>query len=89
MVTRKDDAPQTVTTFQHENALMHYGLVNKRSMIMLICVCVTFVVVTATYVIGGIIRDKNRDQYWLEVIKNLTPTATEVQADGLHQQPNP
>lgn len=85
-----DDEARTVSAFEHENALMHYGRVNKRSMIMLICVCFTVIVMTLTYVIGSTIQDKNREQNWLEVIKYLTtPAVTEVEADGVYQQPNP
>ena len=35
-----------VSAFEHENALMHYGRVNRRSLIALVCVCVTFIVIT-------------------------------------------
>ena len=61
---------------------MHYGMVNKRSMIMLISVCVTFVLITLIFVIGYTIREKN----WLDTLTRIG--VTEV-ADGVHQQPNP
>ena len=88
---KRNDTQQTISKFDHENALMHYGMVNKRSMIMLISVCATFIIVTLTYVIGGTIRDNNREQYWLKVISQLTtPGITEVDAgEGVHQQPHP
>lgn len=77
------DKPRTVSEFEHENALMHYGMVNKRSMIMLISVCVTFVLITLIFVIGYTIREKN----WLDTLARINP-GTEV-ADGVHQQPDP
>ena len=91
MEQKNDEGERMVSAFEHENALMHYGRVNKRSMIMLICVCVTFILVTLTYVIGGIVRDKNREAYWLDVVRTLTtPGIAEVDAgEGVHQQPNP
>lgn len=74
---------RTVSAFEHENSLMHYGMVNKRSMIMLISVCVTFVLITLIFVIGYTIREKN----WLDTLTRIG--VTEVADDGVHQQPNP
>ena len=75
------DKPRTVTAFDHENALMHYGMVNRRSMIMLISVCVTFILITLIFVIGYTIREKN----WLDTISRMTPTEV---SDGVQQQPD-
>lgn len=80
-----DNAVKTVTAFEHENALMHYGNVNKRSMIMLISVCVTFVLITLIFVIGYTVREKN----WLDTLANMRTASVEVAADGVYQQPNP
>ena len=74
---------RTVSAFEHENSLMHYGMVNKRSMIMLISVCVTFVLITLIFVIGYTIRERN----WLDTLTQFntevaekwsTPTAKSV-----------
>ena len=73
---------RTVSAFEHENSLMHYGMVNKRSMIMLISVCITFVLITLIFVIGYTVREKN----WLDTLTRIG--VTEV-ADGVHQQPDP
>ena len=70
-----------VSAFEHENSLMHYGMVNRRSMIMLISVCVTFVLITLIFVIGYTIREKN----WLNTLTRIG--VTEV-SDGVHQQPD-
>lgn len=75
---------RTVSAFEHENSLMHYGMVNKRSMIMLISVCVTFVLITLIFVIGYTVREKN----WLNTLARISPAASEV-TDGVHQQPDP
>ena len=78
-----DSKERTVSAFEHENSLMHYGMVNKRSMIMLISVCVTFVLITLIFVIGYTIRERN----WLNTITQIntevaekwsTPTAKSV-----------
>lgn len=86
------DEPRKINEFDHENALMHYGYVNKRSMIMLISVCVTFVLITAIFVAGYTIRETIRERHWLETLENIlnrSPAYTEVEADGIYQQPNP
>lgn len=79
----ENKSERTVSAFEHENSLMHYGMVNKRSMIMLISVCVTFVLITLIFVIGYTIRERN----WLDTITRLnaevaeqwnTPTAKSV-----------
>lgn len=78
-----ENKERTVSAFEHENSLMHYGMVNKRSMIMLISVCVTFVLITLIFVIGYTIRERN----WLDTLtqintevaeKWITPTAKSV-----------
>lgn len=78
-----DGKERTVSAFEHENSLMHYGMVNKRSMIMLISVCVTFVLITLIFVIGYTIRERN----WLDTLTQIntevaekwsTPTAKSV-----------
>lgn len=76
------DNERKVSAFEHENSLMHYGMVNKRSMIMLISVCVTFVLITLIFVIGYTVREQN----WLNTLTRMG--VTEV-SDGVHQQPNP
>ena len=78
-----ENKERTVSAFEHENSLMHYGMVNKRSMIMLISVCVTFVLITLIFVIGYTVREKN----WLNTLTRIG--VTEVADDGVHQQPNP
>ena len=71
-----------VSAFEHENSLMHYGMVNRRSMIMLISVCITFVLITLIFVIGYTIREQN----WLNTLTRIG--VTEV-SDGVHQQSDP
>ena len=73
---------RTVSVFEHENSLMHYGMVNRRSMIMLISVCVTFVLLTLIFVIGYTVREQN----WLDALARLTPVEV---TSGVQQQSNP
>ena len=44
MENRPDEkAPACIPFFAHENALMHYNHTNKRMLIALLAVCITFV----------------------------------------------
>ena len=74
-----------ISRFEHENALMHYGKVNKRSLVALVCVCVTFIIITTIFVIAYTVREKN----WLDTLSQMrqTPAITEVQ-NGIHEQPH-
>ena len=73
----------TVSRFEHENALWHYGRVNKRSLIALIGVCVTFVIITTIFVIAYTVREKN----WIDALTRIQTPVVEVTDDGLYQQP--
>lgn len=39
-----DKNPAFIPFFAHENALMHYNATNKRMLIALLAVCITFIV---------------------------------------------
>ena len=81
----KRDEVRYISQFEHENAVMHYGKVNHRSMIMLICSCVTILLIVAIFVVGYTIRERDI----MKLLTQVYPTASEVAGDGVHQQPNP
>ena len=85
MERRECDTVKTVSMFEHENALWHFNMVNKRMLIALITVCVTFIVTILVFVHGYTVREKN----WLDTLTNLRTPATEVKADGVPNQPIP
>ena len=73
-----------VPFFVHENTMMHYSRANKRMLIALITVCVTFVITIAVFVAGYTVREKN----WLDTLTRIqTPDSLEVQ-NGVQQQPD-
>lgn len=80
-----DDSPRMVSAFEHENALMHYGRVNKRMLIALVSICVTFVLVTLIFVMSYTARERE----WINLISDLVTPKTEVSADGVYEQPYP
>ena len=67
-----------VPFFAHENVLMHYNRANRRMLIALAVVCVTFVVTIVVFVTGYTQREKN----WLETLQRVGVT------DGVHEQPD-
>jgi len=68
-----------VPFFAHENVLMHYNRANRRMLIALICVCLTFVITILVFVTGYTQREKN----WLDMLQR-----TEV-TDGVYKQSDP
>jgi len=65
--------------FAHENVLMHYNHANRRMLIALVCVCITFILTIVIFVNGYTQREKN----WLDTLQR-----TGVQ-DGIQQQSDP
>ena len=81
---QRKDVPM-VPLFEAENTVMHLGFANRRMLIALITVCVTFIITILVFVFGYTVREKN----WLDTIAQMTrtPTTAEV-ADGVQQQPD-
>ena len=80
----EEKEPASIPFFAHENALMHYNNTNKRMLVALLAVCITFVLTITIFVIGYTIREKN----WLDTLSRIqNPQVTEVQ-NGVQQQPN-
>lgn len=61
--------------YDHQNTMMHYNWVNRRSMISLIAVCVTMIIVVFIFATN----QTKREQMWQETIKSMyCSTVTEV-----------
>lgn len=65
--------------FQHENTMMHYNMANRRMLIALVTVCLTFIITIVVFVSGYTQREKN----WLDTIQRIGVT------DGIQQQSGP
>lgn len=74
-----EDRQACIPFFAHENTMMHYNAANRRMLIALIIVCITFIVTIIVFVTGYTAREKN----WLQTLSHMTP-AQEV-ADGVQQ----
>ncbi len=77
-----DDKQACIPFFAHENSMMHYNHANRRMLIALVCVCVTFIVTIVVFITGYTQREKN----WLDTLNRIQ--RVEV-ADGIQQQPDP
>ena len=73
--------PANIPFFAHENTMMHMSTANKRLLIALLSVCITFILTIIIFVVGYTVREKN----WLDTLTRLQ--VTEVQ-DGVHEQPD-
>ena len=74
-----DEKAACVPFFAHENVLMHYNRANRRMLVALICVCVTFIITILVFVTGYTAREKN----WLDMLQRTGVT------DGVHEQSDP
>ena len=75
----KREEKACIPFFAHENVLMHYNLANRRMLIALVTVCLTFVLTIIIFTTGYTAREKN----WLDTIDRLNrPEVT----DGVQQQ---
>ena len=75
-----ENSQPMVPLIQAEKTIMHLGFANKRMLIALVCVCVTFILTIIIFVFGYTIREKN----CMDTIIRMqnTPAVTEVAADG-------
>ena len=71
MDENKNDVPM-IPLFQAENTIMHLGFANRRMLIALITVCVTFIITIIVFVCGYTVREKN----WLETITRMNQIPT-------------
>lgn len=82
-----DKETPMIPQHQAETTFMHLSWANRRLLIALIAVCLTFIITIVVFVNGYTIRERN----WQNTIKSIclqTPAA-EVAADGIHEQPAP
>ena len=77
----KNDVP-VMPVYQAEKIIMHQNFANRRMLIALVCVCVTFIITILTFVIGYTVRERN----WLDTMARVTtPGVTDgVQQDADH-----
>lgn len=71
--------------FDHQNTMMHYNWVNRRSMIQLIAVCVTMIIVVFIFATN----QTRREKMWQETIENIVSQTTGAEVDNGKQNTDP
>ena len=71
--------------FDHQNTMMHYNWVNRRSMISLIAVCVTMIVVVFIFATN----QTKREQMWQETIKSIISQTSVAEVEDGQQDADP
>ena len=78
---RENDVP-VMPVYQAEKVIMHQNFANRRMLIALLSVCITFILTIVIFVVGYTVREKN----WLDTLTRVT--APEV-TDGVQQNADP
>ena len=73
-----NEQEKCIPFFDHQNTMMHYNWVNRRSMIQLIAVCVTMIIVVFIFATN----QTKREQMWQETIKEMYRSSVTEVADG-------
>ena len=76
-MTEKNDVP-VMPVYQAEKIIMHQNFANRRMLIALLSVCITFILTIVIFVVGYTVREKN----WLDTLTRVT--APEV-TNGVQQ----
>ena len=71
--------------FDHQNTMMHYNWVNRRSMISLIAVCITMIVVVFIFTTN----QTKREQMWQETIKSIISQTSVAEVEDGQQDADP
>jgi hypothetical protein len=77
MDDKRDEIP-TMPVYQAEKIIMHQNFANRRMLIALLGVCLTFILTIVIFVVGYTVREKN----WLDTLTRVT--APEV-SNGIQQ----
>jgi hypothetical protein len=71
--------------FDHQNTMMHYNWVNRRSMIQLIAVCIMAIVIVFIFTTN----QTKREQMWQDTIKQIMNQTTAAEVEDGQQDKNP
>ena len=77
MEDRKNEVPM-MPVYQAEKIIMHQNFANRRMLVALLSVCVTFILTIVIFVVGYTVREKN----WLDTLTRVT---TQEVTNGVQQ----
>ena len=80
-----DEQERCIPFFDHQNTMMHYNWVNRRSMISLIAVCVTMIIVVFIFATN----QTKREQMWQETIKEMYRSGVAAEVTDGQQDADP
>lgn len=80
----EDKQEKTIPFYNHQDTMMHYNWVNRRSMISLIAVCITMIIVVFIFATN----QTRREQMWQDTIKSLYNSMI-VEVDNGQQNADP
>ena len=81
----KSGKERCIPFFDHQDTMMHYNWVNRRSMISLIAVCLTMIIVVFIFATN----QTRREQMWQETIKEMYSTGVKTEVADGQQNPDP
>ena len=79
------DQERCIPFFDHQNTMMHYNWVNKRSMIITVVVCVTMLL--TNWILAT--NHTEREKIWKEMIESLINRTTVTEVDNGQQNADP
>lgn len=68
--------------YDHQHTMMHYNWANRRMLIALVTVCITFIITIIVFVTGYTAREKN----WLDTISSMNRTPVTEVSNGVQEQ---
>ena len=77
-MSEQKDTCGLVSRFESDKAIMHLNWANRRMLIALVTVCLTFIITIIVFVSGYTQREKN----WLDTVMNMNKTTVTEVADG-------
>jgi len=77
-VCSNECSDKCIPFYDHQHTMMHYNWANRRMLIALVTVCITFIITIIVFVTGYTAREKN----WLETITNMNKTPVVEVSDG-------
>ena len=80
-----DEQEKCIPFFDHQNTMMHYNWVNRRSMISLIAVCVTMIIVVFIFATN----QTKREQMWQDTIKSIISQTSVAEVTDGQQDADP
>ena len=83
MDENEKDVPM-IPKYQAETTFMHLSWANRRMLIALLAVCLTFIITILVFVNGYTTRERN----WQETIKSMWEKPRVEVANGIQQQPD-